>query len=891
MTTQTPVTTGKMTINVPGVIRTLGESLYSDPNVSIRELIQNANDTCVVRQAEEAAAPPSEIHIRFDAYRRLLVVEDNGAGMTAAEVEKFLTVIGSSHSDEVRTRLESMGQGDLAERLIGRFGLGLLSAFIIGDNIEFVTRSYREGAEAIWWECAGEQDYRTGPGTRTAPGTTVTVSIKASHVGLLKEDKLAELIHLFADLLTVPIFLDPIPRPINVMSAPWHRDATEKEYREYLTERYPNDSILAIIPINIQEDDVKVGGVLFVPKQPYFIVREHGDVIVYVRRMFVCRDERTLLPDWAKFVKGVIESPDLRETTSREAIRRDENMERVRKALGNAILNSLSRVSEEDPRLFKEIVTNHNLVIKAWAVASDELFNRIKDIVLFTTDAGQMNLKRYFEMSSYSKAAKSAGADGDKRYIFYFTTPGGVGQHAMLFAAKGLRVIDAQHFPDEPFLRKYQEKHDDVALRKLDVGGEFIFEELPRKESKWLDIEETYGRLRIDSKVVLFVPESIPAVLIFPETEEVDDQVETLLGDPNLSTSLKNLMRQMYEDRKRDRRGKISAGGILYVNANNPVIQQLSDLEHQTDIDIQEVMLFVYHNALMLSTQGAQRAVRPESAKIIFDNNNRVVNSLMVKIQEVRAMQKHRLVRDDGERFEERSGSSSAAAAVVPPAKPEIEVEQTRHITCFVAIPFDEEYSIVLEALRDVLEAPPYYWEVKRADQRVYFSTVSENVGHWIARAHCYAVELTEGSENVLMELGLIHWGYTDRPLILMHRKGNTPRMANLGERIRAPYPWSEPSDRAAITTALREHIRSREDISRLKGTAHYLSERALLDATWIDARVAKGLAEEYTTVEDLLDQDPSNVARKLGPTMPAAIVTGIQDYLREQCGLVKKTS
>src|SRR5262245_34863499 len=154
MTAPGPITTGQMTINVPGVIRTLGESLYSDPGVSVRELLQNANDTCVVRRAEDPKSPGPEIHVRHDAYRRLLVVEDNGAGMTAAEVQQFLTVIGTSHTDEVRTRLEALGQGSLAERLIGRFGLGLLSAFIIGDRIEFVTCSCK-GGDAVWWECAG----------------------------------------------------------------------------------------------------------------------------------------------------------------------------------------------------------------------------------------------------------------------------------------------------------------------------------------------------------------------------------------------------------------------------------------------------------------------------------------------------------------------------------------------------------------------------------------------------------------------------------------------------------------------------------------------------------------------------------------------------------------
>src|SRR5262249_10239833 len=155
----------------------------------------------------------------------------------------------------------------------------------------------------------------------------------------------------------------------------------------------------------INEDDgkFKVGGVLFVPKQPGVIVREHGDVIVYVRHMFVCKNERTVLPEWAKFVKGIIESPNLRETTSREALLHDENLQRVRNALGQLILDHLTRIEKENQRVFKEIVTNHNSVMKAWAVVSDELFQRVRDIVLFQADNGPINLPNYFKASRLSK--------------------------------------------------------------------------------------------------------------------------------------------------------------------------------------------------------------------------------------------------------------------------------------------------------------------------------------------------------------------------------------------------------------------------------------------------------------------------------------------------------
>jgi molecular chaperone HtpG len=883
-----PGSSGQMTINLPGVIKTLAESLYSDPTVSVRELIQNANDTCIVRKADDPNAPDPEIHIRFDAWRRILVIEDNGAGLTEDEVKMFLTVIGSSMTDQVRTRLEEMGQGSLAERLIGRFGLGLLSAFIIGTSIEFVTLSYKQDAQPIWWECDGGQEYKMGTAEgRTTPGTTVTVSVDLKHVGLLNEDKLTELIHLYADLLSVPIYLNTKPIPINAMNAPWHSEiSTEAEYREYVAKCYPNEAILDIIPVDITEDDgkFKVGGVLFVPKQPLIIVREHGDVIVYVRRMFVCKDERTILPEWAKFVKGVIESPNLRETASRESIQHDENLQRVQKVLSQVILDHLTTVSNEDPRLFREIVTNHNLVIKAWAIVSDELFERIKDIVLFTTDAGLINLQRYFEMSRHSKTA--IDQERAKRYIFYFTTPGGT--YSVLFAAKGLRVINAYNFPDEAFLERYAERHEDVILKRLDVGGDFIFEELSTREHKWVELEEAYARRRVDAKVVKFEPEDIPAVMIFPETEPVTDQVDKLLADPNLSPALKSLVRQMWDEREQRRKG-LGSGGILYINATNPVIQKLVDLDLSNN-EISDVMTVIYTNAMMLSTQGTRMILAPESSKSFFESNNRMIAALMTKIYEVLDLKAQQAVTNS-----KRTPTQpllTVTGDVVPkhthPSDSEDHsrhVEQTRYITCFVALPFKTEYDILVEALREVLEVAPYFWKVERADTRFFESTIADNVRRWIARSQCFAVDLSEGNDNVMMELGHMYWGYPERQLILLQRENIERRLADLGERIRIFYPWDNPPSQKNIVAKLREEIRKFDELKGLKGQAHYLSSRLI--STWIQSGLAEALARDSETVEEFVNKDPVIISSSLGAQQISVdLIQALQKNLRDVCGI-----
>ncbi|GAA5530612.1 ATP-binding protein [Herpetosiphon gulosus] len=828
---------GQMTINVPGVIRTLGESLYADPHVAIRELLQNAHDTCLVRQADDPNAPLPEIHVRYDPFGRSLTIEDNGVGMNETEVEQFLSVIGASNTDAVRSRLEAIGERSLAERLIGRFGLGMLAAFIIGERIEFVTRSFRsEGEAAVWWECSGEQSYRMGQTTRPNAGTTVTVAIKPSQVHLLREDELSRLIRLFADLLSVPIYLDPSPRPVNVMQAPWHSGASESEYIRYLNELYPSESVLAVIPLNVEEDDgaFKLGGVLFIPKQPYLNVREHGDLIIYVRRMFVCRGERSLLPEWAKFVKGVVESPNLRETTSREALRRDEYFERVQRTLGQVILNYLEQLALNDQRLFREIVTQHNRVIKSWALISDELFARIKDIVLFETDAGRMNLPRYFEQSQLSRSGIN-NDDAHQRLLFYFTTPGGIGQHAVLFAAKGLRVIDAQYFPDEPFLRRYAELTPNIGLRRLDVGGDFIFEAMPNKDQRWLELEERYAEMGVQAQVSQYLPESIPAVLIFSENSETSEQVDTLLADPNLSPSIKQLLQAMLDERKAQRK-HTGSKGMLYLNARNAVINQVAQLNHYADPQMRDVLIFLYNNALMLSAQGAQRIVKPEHAKQIFDANNRVASALMNAI----------------------TGTTNAVD--LPPTT----------VAPYAVLINTLGNNQVNQELRYVLESAPFFLRIVGIDAAI---SLTEHSLQSLQQAACIVIDASEPAQASLLALGAV-WAIAPHVPIIALRSAETEPLAI--PAIDAVYDLGVRDE--ALRRALQE--------LNMAQSERRLTAADFLRYEFVSERLAQALAEQFRSIDQLLRADPAEVSNLLGVRLaPLGLIEELQRALEEDRG------
>jgi molecular chaperone HtpG len=857
---------GKLTINLPNVIRTLGEYLYSDPNVAVRELLQNAHDTCVVAQAVDADGNQRQIHVRADTFERILIVQDNGAGMTEAEVRKFLTVIGSSRTDEVRGQLEALGQQDVADRLIGRFGIGLLAAFIIGDRVEFRTRSRKEGSPLITWECDGGAEYRISKleETNFPFGTTVTLHVNPEYLGILNAGELERLIHRYADLLRVPIYLGDNPRPINIMTAPWDRSASLDEYREFLEGRFPHDGVLDIITLDINEDagKTRVRGVLFIPKQPQLIVREYGDVTIYCHRYFVCDEERKLLPPWARFVRGLIDTPTLREMASREAVLRDENYERVQAALGRTLLQYLSDRHRSDPKLFREIVTSHNTVIKAWAVACDELFERVKDMVVFLTDDGRLSLPQYFQRSGSIFADSTEDA---VRRIFFFTTRGGSVQQSMLFKAKGLPVIDASSFPDVEFLTKYSQTTEGVELHHLDgTALGFIFDPVTNKERKWRELEAAYGDLHINAEVVCFVPDTIPAVL-FQQGSESLTEAKDLLQDPSLSPTIKSLLRRAIEQQQR----AIQPGTeTLYLNANNVVVSTLVEVDLKTT-EAMEVVRAVYYNASLFSVQGG-KPLLPKRAKEIFEGNNRTLATLMSKIIEVRRLQ-DRIV-------------PAQLKAELPAAGPSVRERQPEHIMCFFAVPFRDEYDVVLEALRSVLEDAPYFWEVARADRKFFERTVPDNVGMWISRAQCYVVELSDCNPNVMMELGQMYWGYPGRPIYLLQREGSKPDIVDLGARLRIKYPWSDRPSREDIERTLRAEFAKFTELPSAANKRHYLSAYAMKDLKWIDQQIKQQVAQRYTTIEEFVSRDSKLIAedmREYG--VPVDLVKVIQDGLRSR--------
>jgi molecular chaperone HtpG len=558
----------KFDLHLPGLLKVLAEHLYSSKKVGVRELIQNAHDSCVRRRIEggEAGYRP-RIDVRTDPGRRTLTISDNGNGLTEEEIGTYLATIGRGYTRELREKLTLYSPEEAAE-LIGQFGLGFLSAFLLAQEVTLTTRPLK-GGEPLRWHSTGDEHYELAPGWRDEVGTTVELRVKPAASFVLKEPALIDTIRTYADFVPTPIHVGDDAQPVNLMTPPWEDDDPPAAAREYVARVFPGrdgEEPLWILPltdakVDVGHDTVTVPlkGFLFVPPGSVLSLHEFGDLRVYIRRMFICERERDLLPSWARFVRGVVECPALQPTASREGLHQDENYESVRQALERQLGDGLRALAEDDPATWRQIVRGHSHVIIGWAVTENDFFERVEDIVTFRTSRGPLSLADYLKLT--------------RGTLYFVTRELGSLQEQVLAEGRDVPVIDAsQFFAVHPFLQKYAARHPEVSLVQLDGEAEQLLR--PVAAEPFAALLTHYRAQGVRARVASFKPADVPAVVLYPQGAELAQEAGASAEAGDLPGPIAGLVHE-YIDQKFA--GGEDLKGTLYLNASCPLVRRLAE--------------------------------------------------------------------------------------------------------------------------------------------------------------------------------------------------------------------------------------------------------------------------------------------------------------------------
>jgi molecular chaperone HtpG len=564
---------GTFQVDFPSLIKVLGENLYANPRACVRELIQNANDSCVRRQSAGQTFVPA-IHVLANAEERTLVFEDNGAGMLHEDVVRYLASIGGGRTRSERVRLSTEDK-NAANMLIGQFGIGFLSSFVVADRVIVDTLSI-EGDAPIRWICEGSAEYQIGTGERSTPGTRVQLFLKASHFDLLEEETLINTIVYYADFIGFPIYLNTQETPINRMRAPWHQESNLEDYATYIQHRY-GVAPLALEPVNVMRDDLIVQGVLFVPPRNPEWKRHLRSIDLFQKRMFIGEDLH-ILPEWAGFISGILDCATLDLVASREsAIGERPSYKALQTYLGEAVTAFVQRLATQERSTFLEVINQHEWAVKWGAVRNDFFFKQVKDLIPIGSDMGQLTVPKYLQ--------RSPERLGGIKTIYYVPgqqVPGQ--QQSTVFRARGVPIFCAD-VVDEQFLKKYAERDNSLNLRQM-VSG--VVEMMDFVEGdQWRTVEARYQQMGITARGVRFHPPEMPALAVRRSDYDRDQMIDQVVeGNRSLFDFI-------------GRVGKETSDAYeLCFNTDNPIIQRLAN--YQGSQAIQDAALqSIYSSALL----------------------------------------------------------------------------------------------------------------------------------------------------------------------------------------------------------------------------------------------------------------------------------------------------
>jgi molecular chaperone HtpG len=599
-------------IHLPGLLKVLAENLYSTKKVAIRELLQNAHDSCVRRsvEGEEKRFRP-RVDITIDPVKRVVAIRDNGSGLTAEDVTNYLSTIGRSYTRELGEKLSILSP-DEAAQLIGQFGLGFLSAFLVASEVTLITKSMKPDSQALRWHSTGDVHYEVTPTERDDIGTTVELQIKPSASFILNPDVMLETVRQYADFLPIPIFVNGEALPVNLMTPPWDAHNIEAATIEYVARAFRDQDPLAVIHLQDQEIDlghdvmsIPLKGFLFIPGSSTVSLREYGDMMVFIRRMFICGNQRDLLPPWARFVRGVIDCPYLQPTASREEIHQDDTFTSVQMAIEQQLVKGLRRIAADDPITWKKIVRGHADVIMGWAARDNEFFSQVADIITFRTSRGLLSLPEYLELTNGS--------------VYYVTRELGSLQEQLLGEGRGVPVIDASWFAVTPFLQKYSGTHPNVNLVQMDGESKQLLR--PVAEEPFAKVLDFYRSRGIKAKIVTFKPDTVPALVIYPKDAEFIIETRNALDSGELPGPLAGLIGD-YVNRMSTSEDDLS--GTLYVNASCAIIDRLAN-QPPADALRDSALTLIYQVARLF----AGRTLTPADVTDAFGETIRSLDALL----------------------------------------------------------------------------------------------------------------------------------------------------------------------------------------------------------------------------------------------------------------------
>ena len=591
--------TGSIGVKTENIFPVIKKFLYSENEIFLREIVSNAVDaTNKLKTLASAGEFKGElgdltIKVEIDKQKKTLTIRDNGIGMTSEEVDKYINQIAFSGATEFVEKFKTQTEAEAAN-IIGHFGLGFYSSFMVSNKVALITKSFRQADDekGVIWECDGSPEYTMNEIAKGTRGTDVILYIADDCADFLEESKIRELLNKYCKFLSVPIQFgmktvnEPIegetdengnpktksvekPWIINDVAPLWKKSPSsieDKEYDDFYHVLYPMNFETPLFHIHLNVDyPFNLTGILYFPKIKNRYEFQRNKIQLYCNEVFVTDSVEGILPEFLSMLHGVIDSPDIPLNVSRSFLQNDQNVKKISGYITKKVAEKLEELFKKDREDYDKKWDDISVFIEYGMIADPKFFERAEKFMLFKDTDG-----KYYTIEEYKKLIEENQKNKDNRLVYLYATDADE-QYSNIENAKskGYNVLLMDGILDSHFISTYEQKFGDCSFARVDSASidKLIEKEDDKKESKLNDEQKENVKKAFENLI-----DKVTYNVEFSNLSEDDAPVEVIQNE--FMRRMKDMSAmgggmQMW--------GTMPDSYTLMLNANNPIIAGLAD--------------------------------------------------------------------------------------------------------------------------------------------------------------------------------------------------------------------------------------------------------------------------------------------------------------------------
>lgn len=583
---------GNISVDSENLFPIIKKWLYSDKDIFLRELVSNGCDAVTklkklasIGEAQIDENEKFKVTVSIFKDAKKLVISDNGIGMTAEEIDKYINQIAFSGASDFLSKYKE--EDDKGSQIIGHFGLGFYSAFMVADSVEIDSLSYQDGAKAAKWTCDGSMEFDLTDGDRTERGTTITLNIAEDSEEFLEESTIRQILHKYCAFLPIEIYVEvpedkhedhcdcvhdhdheheddtpSEPKPINNTTPLWMKkpsECTDEEYKEFYRNVFMDfNEPLFWIHLNV-DYPFNLKGILYFPKINHEFAGQEGQIKLYNNQVFVADNVKEVIPEFLMLLKGVIDCPDLPLNVSRSFLQNDGYVKKISSHITKKVADKLTSIYNNERENYEKYWDYINIFIKYGCLRDEKFYEKVKDVIIYKDIDG-----KYLTLDEY--------LDGkEEKDVYYVSDPQTQSQYINMFKNQGLNAVVLPSMMDTHFISLVEMKQTGVKFKRIDSAINDISDNTEKddstKEQEEKLIEKFKNEIKDDTlkiEVQSLKDDSIPAVILLGEQSRRMQEMYKAYGQQMAG------MADMFHDEF-----------TLVLNSNNSLIRKIDTLNDE----------------------------------------------------------------------------------------------------------------------------------------------------------------------------------------------------------------------------------------------------------------------------------------------------------------------